>query len=72
MTDDLDALRHFDEEDNFDFDDDADYSFDAPTGEPQRFLGMTAVERMFLSIFLFLNVVVIGMALLIATGRIRF
>lgn len=35
-----------------------------------RFLGMTAVERMFLSIFVFLNVVVIGAALLLATGRL--
>lgn len=34
------------------------------------FLGMTAIERMFLSIFLFMNVTVIGLALLLATGRI--
>lgn len=34
------------------------------------FLGMTAVERMFLSIFLFMNVAVLGVALLLATGRI--
>ncbi len=34
-----------------------------------RFLGMTAVERMFISIFLFLAVSVIGAALLLATGR---
>lgn len=36
------------------------------------FLGMTAVERMFLSIFFFMNVVVLGMAFLVATGRIVF
>ncbi|MBC7810654.1 MAG: hypothetical protein H7175_05880 [Burkholderiales bacterium] len=36
------------------------------------FLGMTAVERMFLSIFLFMCVGVLGLALLIATGRIAF
>lgn len=34
-----------------------------------RFLGMTAVERMFISIFFFLAVSVIGAALLLATGR---
>ncbi len=34
------------------------------------FLGMTAIERMFLSIFLFMNVTVIGLALLLATGSI--
>jgi hypothetical protein len=38
----------------------------------RRFLGMTAVERMFLSIFIFLNVVVIGLALLLFTGRLVF
>jgi hypothetical protein len=35
-----------------------------------RFLGMTAVERMFLSVFFFMNVVVFGLAILIATKRI--
>lgn len=39
-------------------------------GGERKFLGMTAVERMFLSIFIFLNVVVIGMALLLFTGRL--
>jgi hypothetical protein len=38
--------------------------------EEKHFLGMTAVERMFLSIFLFMNVFVIGIALLLATGRL--
>ncbi|MBZ0300886.1 MAG: hypothetical protein K8J31_14145 [Anaerolineae bacterium] len=36
----------------------------------RRFLGMTAVERMFLSIFIFMNVFVLGLAILIATQRI--
>lgn len=36
----------------------------------RRFLGMTAVERMFLSVFFFMNVVVFGLAILIATKRI--
>jgi hypothetical protein len=34
------------------------------------FLGMTAVERMFLSIIFFLLVMVLGLAFLVATGRI--
>jgi hypothetical protein len=38
--------------------------------EERHFLGMTAVERMFLSIFLFMNVVVLGLALLLATNRL--
>ncbi len=38
--------------------------------EERHFLGMSAVERMFLSIFLFMNVVVLGIALLLATGRL--
>lgn len=37
-----------------------------------RFLGMTAVERMFITIFLFLAVCVLGAALLLATGRLVF
>ncbi len=35
----------------------------------QLFLGMTPVERMFLSMFLFLNVAILGIALLVVTGR---
>ncbi len=49
------------EEDIFMFDD---------VREERHFLGMTAVERMFLSIFLFMNVCVLGLALLLATGRL--
>jgi hypothetical protein len=41
-----------------------------PEGGERKFLGMTAVERMFLAIFIFLNVVVIGLAMLLFTGRI--
>ena len=36
----------------------------------KRFLGMTAVERMFLMMFVFINVLVIGAALLLITGRL--
>ncbi len=42
----------------------------ATRAEERRFLGMTAVERMFLSMFLFLAVTVLGIALLLATGRL--
>jgi hypothetical protein len=56
-NDDLDA------EDSFTFED---------VAEERHFLGMTAVERMFLSIFLFMNVVVLGVALLLATNRLVF
>ncbi|PJF23361.1 MAG: hypothetical protein CUN56_01325 [Phototrophicales bacterium] len=34
------------------------------------FLGMTPMERMFISMFLFMNVAILGIALLLATGRI--
>jgi len=43
-----------------------------PEGGERKFLGMTAVERMFLAIFVFLNVVVLGTALLLFTGRLVF
>ncbi|GAB4570037.1 MAG: hypothetical protein Kow0077_03530 [Anaerolineae bacterium] len=38
--------------------------------EPGRFLGLTAVERMLLSIMIFLTTSVLGTLLLIALGRI--
>jgi hypothetical protein len=72
MQDDLDALRRFDDDD-IDFgDDDGGFLSDAPVREERRVFGMTAVERMFISIFIFLNVVVLGVGLLLATERIRF
>lgn len=40
--------------------------------QAQRFLGMTPAERMMLSIFLFMNVTVMMLAFLLATGRIQF
>lgn len=70
----LDELRRNDD-DMFDFDDsDNEIVLEEDTEEKvQRlFLGMTAVERMFLSIFLFMNVCVLGLALLLATKRIVF
>ena len=70
----LDDLRK--PEDEFDLDeaesiDDLSLGVDE-TGEVKRFLGMTPVERMFISIFLFMNVLVLGLALLLATNRLSF
>ena len=52
-----------------DFEPDEVFAFE-DVGEERHFLGMTAVERMFLSIFLFMNVCVLGVALLLVTGRL--
>ena len=68
----LDDLRKPDDE--FELDDAEsldDFAFsvdDAP--EKAKFMGMTPVERMFISIFLFMNVLVLGLALLLATNRL--
>jgi hypothetical protein len=51
-------------------DDDDMFSSDSPASAEMLFLGMTPVERMFISIFLFMVVAVLGVALLLATGRI--
>ncbi len=69
----LDDLRRDALENDFeDFEEEEDtYVAEVDTsGDGGRFLGMTAVERMFLSIFFFMNVVVLGLALLLATQRI--
>jgi hypothetical protein len=58
--------------DEFDIEDDEAFAFVEDSRPERNFLGMTAVERMFLSIFFFMNVLVIGLALLIATGRLVF
>jgi hypothetical protein len=72
----LDDLRRSNDDDGFEFDDDIGLEI---TDEPEvksererRFLGMTAVERMFIAMFLFMNVAIIGIALLIVTGRLVF
>jgi hypothetical protein len=68
---DLDELRRSsaDDFDNFEIDDSI---FDQSTVRDERlFLGMTAVERMLLSIFFFIFVVVSGFAILLLTGRIQ-
>ncbi len=73
MPDDLRDLR-FDDEPEIDFENDEDNFLEDRAGSQSdsKFMGMTAVERMFLSIFLFMNVVVLGLALLLATRRISF
>jgi hypothetical protein len=71
----LDDLRRSTNDETFDFDDDDNVLVLEEDGEErvQRlFLGMTAVERMFLSIFFFMNVCVLGLAILLATKRIAF
>jgi hypothetical protein len=67
----LDELRSSTSRQNADDLDAEDASFE-DVSEERHFLGMTAVERMFLSIFLFMNVAVLGVALLLATGRLVF
>ncbi len=73
MPDDLRDLR-FDDEPEIDFESEEDTFLEdrSVIHSESKFLGMTAVERMFLSIFLFMNVVVLGLALLLATRRIAF
>jgi hypothetical protein len=73
MPDDLRDLR-FDDEPEIDFEAEEDTFLEDRSAiqSESKFLGMTAVERMFLSIFLFMNVVVLGLALLLATHRIVF
>lgn len=74
MSDDLRDLRFDDSTETIDFDSEEDTFLEDRGGvhSERTLLGMTAVERMFLSIFLFMNVVVLGIALLLATRRIAF
>ncbi len=67
----LDDLRRSTES-GFDDQESGEASFTMPdSARPERkILGMTAVERMFLALFLFMNVLILGLALLLATGRI--
>lgn len=73
----LDELRRGTQEDSLDFDFDNEENVLPNEDEVEQkverlFLGMTAVERMFISIFLFMNVAVLGLAFLLATHRIVF
>lgn len=78
MADILDDLRRSTQANTFDdFDYDADDAVlaaeqEREVREEKLFLGLRPVERMMLSIFLFMNVTVIMMAFLIATGRVVF
>jgi hypothetical protein len=56
--------------DDLGFDDDDEIDVQGGSARSTLFLGMTPIERMFISMFLFLNVAVLGIALLLATGRI--
>jgi hypothetical protein len=70
-----DELRNNAEDDeSLDFDNDIGMEIvsDKEQQVQQLFLGMTAVERMFISIFLFMNVAILGLAFLLATHRIVF
>ena len=73
MSDDFD-LRSLTEEDEFlpfeDEDDDSSGFGGDIDGAGKPFLGMSPLERMFLSIFLFMNVAILGVALLMATDRL--
>ena len=70
----LDELRNTtdDDDDSIDFDNDIGMEIvnDNEVKVQKLFLGMTAVERMFISIFLFMNVAILGLAFLLATHRI--
>ena len=73
----LDELRKGTEDDSLDFDFDSEENVIATEDEVEQkverlFLGMTAVERMFISIFLFMNVCVLGLAFLLVTHHIVF
>jgi hypothetical protein len=68
----LDDLRNFSDDEDDDDDEifgEEEFGRDVNEGGP-LFLGMTAIERMFLSMFLFMNVAILGIAVLLATNRI--
>jgi hypothetical protein len=62
----FDELSADDEFEGMAIDDGSDFDSTSSSGP---FLGMSARERMFLSIMLFGNVLVLGIGLLLATGR---
>jgi len=69
MLDDLRRSALTNEMEDLDDDDDIQIDDAAPKA---NFLGMSPVERMFISIFLFMNAFVLGLAFLLATKRIVF
>ena len=72
----LDELRNNNDEDDDSLDFEGDIGLEIVDDKEEQvqklFLGMTAVERMFISIFLFMNVAILGLAFLLATHRIVF
>lgn len=56
----------------FNFDELISEQEEASTAKDGKFLGMTAGERAFLSVMVFLVVLVFGIAILAVTGRIVF
>ncbi len=71
----LDDLRNSTLDNDEVYDRRSDDEFFAVSEAPKkegRFLGMTSVERMLLAVFFFMNVLIIGFALLVATERIVF
>ena len=71
----LDDLRQTNVDDDFDSALEQDIFVEeeaASKREERHFLGMSPVERMFLSFFLFITTVVLGLAFLVATNRIAF
>ena len=66
----LDELRQFDDEEEQTNEDIFVTRESAEARAEKLFLGMTALERMFLSMFLFMTVFVLGLAFLVVTGRI--
>ena len=71
----LDDLRRSDLDDDFDAGEEQDLFVEEEAAGQRKerpSLGMTAVERMFLSIFVFMTAVVLGLAFLVATNRIAF
>lgn len=74
---DMDDLRSLTQDDEFVLDDEQ-LPFELGTEIDQRqraqgrFLGLTAPQRAFLAFMIFLNVLVLGVGLLVATGRLAF
>lgn len=69
MTDFNDLRRAADDEFGYE-DEEEDFAVEPLDSGTTLFLGMTPMERMFISMFLFMNVAILGIALLLATGRI--
>lgn len=67
---DFDDLRRAADDDYGYEDEDEEFVAEPSESGTTLFLGMTPMERMFISMFLFMNVAILGIALLLATGRI--